>query len=280
MPPKLGILAGAGEMPARLIAACRRSGRDVFVLAFEGQTPPATVANVAHAWVRLGAVGQAIEHLHAAGVRDVVMAGAMRRPSLAELRPDRRAAVILARVGAALFGGGDNRILSAIAGELESTEGFRVVGIESILTETLARPGLYGSVEPDDTARHDMTLGIEVARGLGAFDVGQGVVVQQGLVLAVEAIEGTDAMLARSRTLRRDGPGGVLVKVKKPGQDGRIDLPTVGVATVEAAHGAGLHGIAVEAGGALVIDAPAVAATADRLGLFVIGIVVVKDGRG
>ncbi|MSO53666.1 MAG: LpxI family protein [Rhodospirillales bacterium] len=278
MQPKLGILAGSGEMPARLIDECRRSGREFFVIAFEGHTPAAIVANVPHAWVRLGAVGKAIELLHGAAVRDVLMVGAIRRPSLSELRPDGRAARILAKAGAALFG--DNRLLSAITSELEAAEGFRVVGVESILTETLARLGPYGAVTPNEAAASDIAVGVEVARRLGALDVGQGVIVQQGLVLAVEAIEGTDAMLARAATLRRDGPGGVLVKVKKPGQDGRADLPTIGVATLEAAHTAGLQGVAIEAGGALVVDPKAVAAAADRLGLFVVGVPVAKDGQG
>ena len=106
---------------------------------------------------------------------------------------------------------------------------------------------------------------------MGAADVGQATVIQDGLVLGVEALEGTDALLARCGPLRRQGPGGVLVKLRKPGQERRADLPTIGVATVEAAAQAGLRGIAVEAGGTLVVDAPAVTDAADRAGLFLIG---------
>ena len=107
---------------------------------------------------------------------------------------------------------------------------------------------------------------------MGAADVGQATVIQDGLVLGVEALEGTDALLERCAPLRRAGPGGVLVKLSKPGQERRADLPTIGVKTVEGAAAAGLRGIAVEAGGTLVVDAPAVIAAADRQGLFLVGI--------
>ncbi len=271
MPGKLGILAGRGELPARLVEASRLGGREIFVLAFEGQTDPETVADVAHAWTRLGAAASAVETLKGAGVSDVVMAGALTRPSLAELRPDLRTAKWLARKGAK--GLGDDGLLRAIVGTLED-EGFRVVGADEILTQLLAKEKTYGRLVPDLSARADIQRGISVARALGSADVGQGVVVQQGIVLAVEAAEGTDALLQRAGDLRRDGPGGVLVKISKPGQEQRVDLPTIGTRTIEAAAKAGLGGIAVEAGGSLVIDGDAVGAAADAAGLFVVGVAI------
>jgi DUF1009 family protein len=117
---------------------------------------------------------------------------------------------------------------------------------------------------------------VTVARTLGVLDIGQAVVVQQGLVLGVEAIEGTDALIQRVGPLRRDGPGGVLVKVAKPQQDRRIDLPTIGPATIAQAAAAGLRGIAIEAGGAIILDKAATAAAADEAGLFLLGL----DPRG
>jgi DUF1009 family protein len=118
----------------------------------------------------------------------------------------------------------------------------------------------------------DIRRGIEVSRGLGHLDVGQAAVVQDGMVLGIEAAEGTDALLARCAGLRREGPGGVLVKTRKPQQESRIDLPTIGAGTVTAAATAGLRGIAVEAGGALVVDRPAVVRAADEAGLFILGV--------
>ncbi|MBX9633910.1 MAG: UDP-2,3-diacylglucosamine diphosphatase LpxI, partial [Magnetospirillum sp.] len=166
---------------------------------------------------------------------------------------------------------GDGGLLRAVARELEG-EGFRIVGIDDVLSDCLAVAGPHGQVVPDDQAQADIQRGHQVAKGIGALDVGQAVIVQQGIVLGVEAIEGTDALIRRCGELRRDGPGGVLVKVKKPGQDRRLDLPTIGTATVQEAARAGLRGIAVEAGGALVLGRDAVAAEADRLNIFVIGI--------
>lgn len=275
MPPKLGILAGGGALPARIIETCKDTGRDVFVLAFKDQTDPETVTGTSHAWVRLGAAGDAIDLLHDAGVKDVVMAGAIRRPTLAALRPDFRAARLFSKLGVAMLG--DDKLLAAVVRELEEQEGFRVVGPESLLPNSLAAVGVLGDHRPDEQAHQDIRRGVEVALGIGALDVGQGAVVQQALVLAVEAAEGTDAMLARAAKLRRDGPGGVLVKVRKPGQESRADLPTIGVATVKAAFAAGLRGIAVEAGGALLVDPENIIRTADEAGLFLLGVGVTEE---
>lgn len=271
MADRLGILAGRGELPARLLEACRSNGREVFLLAFEGQTDREAVAGVAHAWTRLGAAASAIETLKDAGVGEVVMAGALARPSLAELRPDLRTARWLARMGATSLG--DDGILRAIVRTLED-EGFRVIGVDQILEHLVAQAKIYGHVSPDEAAKADIERGIAVARALGSADVGQGVVVQQGIVLAVEAAEGTDALLQRAGELRREGPGGVLVKVRKPGQELRVDLPTIGTRTVEGAALAGLCGIAIEAGGALVMDGDAVSAVADGKGIFVVGVAI------
>lgn len=269
--PALGILAGGGALPAMLAAAVAGTGRRVFMVAFEGHTDPAAVSGIPHLWSRFGAAGSIIERLRREGVGEVVFAGPVRRPSLGELLPDWRTARFLARVGTRAFG--DDGLLRAVVRELEE-EGFRVVGLHELLTGLLTTEGPVGRLMPDEVAQRDIARGIEVARGLGALDVGQGAVVQQGIVLAVEAVEGTDAMLGRCAALARGGPGGVLVKVRKPQQDRRLDLPTIGTRTVENAAAVGLRGIAVEAGGSLIVDRAGVAATADRLGLFVCGMAV------
>ncbi|HEY0525396.1 MAG TPA: UDP-2,3-diacylglucosamine diphosphatase LpxI [Stellaceae bacterium] len=266
---KLGILAGSGELPVRLIDACRSVQRPFFVLAFEGEADPAVLAEVPHAWVRLGAAGEGLERLRREGVSELVLAGGVRRPSLRSLRPDWRAAKFFARIGYRALG--DDGLLSAVVKELER-EGFRVVGADTLLESVLMPAGPLGRhAPPDDQAVADVEHGFRIARAIGALDIGQAVVVQQGLVLGVEAIEGTDALIARCGPLRRDGPGGVLVKAAKPGQERRADLPTIGPRTVKAAAAAGLRGIAVEAGAALVLDRRKVAELADRDGLFVIG---------
>ncbi len=269
MADKLGILAGGGDLPARLVEACRASGREVFVLAFEGHTDPETVRGVEHAWARLGAIGAAIQTLRRAGVGELVMAGPIRRPSLRELRPDLRGLQFFAKVGPDALG--DDGLLRAAVAALEE-EGFRLLGIEDVLSGILAGEGPLGKLSPDDQAARDIARGVAVARALGAADVGQSVVVQEGLVLGVEAIEGTDRLLARCKDLRRAGPGGVLVKLKKPGQETRVDLPTVGSHTVRRAADAGLRGVAVQAGATLVVDRAAAVEAADAAGLFLVGI--------
>ncbi len=266
----LGIIAGGGELPRRLIESCRATGRAVFVLALEGEAEPETVANVSHAWCRIGAAAKGLKLLRDNRVSDLVIAGGVRRPSLGAIRPDWRAAKFFAKVGYRLLG--DDGLLSAIAKELE-IEGFHLVGAHELLDERASVPeGPLGRLKPSSEAVADITRGVEIARAIGALDVGQAVVVQQGLVLGVEAIEGTDALLRRCTGLRREGPGGVLVKIEKPGQETRIDRPTVGPQTVRLAAEAGLAGIAVEAGSTLMIDRSRVIREADAAGLFVIGI--------
>lgn len=269
MTGKLGILAGSGDLPGRLVDLCRRQKRECLVLAFEGHTDPASVAGAEHAWLRLGAAARGIEILKQAGVSELVMAGAVARPSLTELRPDLSTARWLARIGTTSCG--DDGLLRSIIQALEA-EGFTVRGIDDLMTGLVAETGTYGRIQPDETAWADIERGVAVAKALGAADVGQAVVVQQGLVLAVEALEGTDALLRRAADLRRDGPGGVLVKVTKPQQDRRADLPSIGPNTVEGSAGAGLKGIALEAGGTLLIDREAVIRAADATGLFVVGL--------
>lgn len=239
------------------------------VLAFEGQTDPATVRGVPHSWTRFGTVITALQQLRGEGVEEIVMAGPVTRPSFISLMPDAATAKVAARIMKSAAG--DDSLLSALIGELEDM-GFRVSGVNSILGGLMARPGQYGAHAPDAQARSDLERGLEVARAIGGMDVGQAVVVQQGMVLGIEGVEGTDALIRRCGELKREGPGGVLVKIKKPDQDWRADLPTVGVETVMAAAATGLRGIAVEAGGTLVMDEAEMVRKADDAGLFLVGI--------
>src|SRR5712691_9526075 len=270
-PPQgpLGIIAGSGGLPRRVIDSCRTAGREVFVLALEGEADPEAVEVVPHAWCRIGRAATGLDLLRRHAVGELVLAGGVHRPSLASLRPDWRAAKFLARVGYRALG--DDGLLSAIVKELER-EGFRVVGADQLLDEAALPEGPLGHVSPDADALADIAQGMRLARAIGALDIGQAVVVQQGLVLGVEAIEGTDGLLRRCADLRRDGPGGVLVKAEKPGQERRADRPTIGPQTVILAGTSGLRGIAGEAGATLVLDRDEVIRLADAAGLFVVGI--------
>jgi DUF1009 family protein len=266
----LGILAGSGRLPARVAAAAVAAGRAVFIVGLDGFAEAAELAPWPHTMIRMGAAGRILATLRAAGCRDLVLIGAVRRPSVFDMRPDAEGARLLARAGRAAFGGDDGLLAAVI--KVLGEEGFRVVGAHEILHEALAPAGVLGAVAPDAQAMADIERAVGVARALGTADVGQGCVVQAGLVLAVEAIEGTDAMLGRCAELARPGPGGVLVKLVKPQQDRRADLPTIGPETIRAAAMAGLRGIAFVAGATLLADRSAAIDAADRAGLFLLGL--------
>ncbi len=270
MASPLGILAGGGPFPGRVAAAAQAAGRPVFVVALQGFAEPAVIGAFPHATARMGAAGQILGLLRGNNCRDVVLVGPVQRPSILDIRPDAEGARLLARIGRAAFTG-DDGLLAAVVRVL-SEEGFRVLGAHEVLREAVGPAGLLGTVAPDAQAMDDVTRGQAVLRALGAADVGQACVVQQGIVLAVEAIEGTDAMLARAGGLARPGPGGVLVKLVKPGQDRRADLPAIGPDTIRAAAAAGLRGVAFEAGGTLLHDRPACVEAADATGLFLLGV--------
>ncbi len=266
----LGIIAGSGPLPGRVAAAAVAAGRHVFIVGIEGFAEPAVIGAWPHATVRLGAAGKLLSLMRNAGVRDLVLVGPVRRPSWLSLYPDAEGAKLLTRIGKAAFSG-DDGLLAAIVRVL-GEEGFRVLGAHEVLTEALAPEGLLSRAAPDAAAMADIRRGVDVVRMLGRVDVGQCCVVQQGVVLAVEAIEGTDAMLARAAALCRPGAPGVLVKLVKPGQDRRADLPTIGPNTMLGAKAAGLAGIAFEGNGTILSDREGTVAAADANGLFLLGL--------
>lgn len=241
----------------------------MFIVALEGFAEKPVYTPYPHAMARMGAAGRILALLRQAQCHDLVVVGPVKRPSMLDLRPDAEGVRLLARIGRAAFGG-DDGLLAAVLRVL-GEEGFHVLGAHEVLTQALAPSGLLTPTGPDATAQADITRGLAVIRALGAADVGQACVVQQGIVLAVEAIEGTDAMLSRAGSLSRPGPGGVLVKCAKPGQDRRADLPAIGPDTIYAAAKAGLRGIAFEAGGTLLADAEATTRAATETGLFLLG---------
>lgn len=268
MEPKLAIVAGGGELPWLLREACQKQGRDSLFLALNGEVEENRLPEP-DGWLKLGSWGENLDFLHFNGIKDLVFAGSVRRPDLKNLNPDSRGVRFLAKLGLAWFG--DNSILTSVLKELEQ-EGFRVISPDSLLDNFLAREGNYSRNGPSATDWKDIRRGMDVIWTIGGKDIGQAVVIQQGIVLAVEAAEGTDEMLRRCKNLGEHGAGGVLVKFPKPGQDRRIDLPTVGVETVKMVKQAGLAGIAVEAGGALVIDSDETTRIADEKGIFFIGV--------
>ncbi|MGF1455833.1 MAG: LpxI family protein [Alphaproteobacteria bacterium] len=272
---KLGLIAGGGALPVHLVEACLASGRAFHIIALKGLTDPALEVHP-HTWCGLGTVGHTVSVLKETGCGAICMAGIVRRPNFSDLKLDLLGTRLLPRALKAARGG-DDALLRFLV-EIFEERGFAVEGADQVMGSLLAPGGPMGAHAPDGDALKDMDLAWRVATRLGEFDIAQGAVVVRGLVLAVEAAEGTDAMLARCAGLPAPLRGndaaraGVLVKRPKPGQERRLDLPTMGVRTVEGAAEAGLAGIGIAAGGSLVLDRQAVVEAADRLGLFVVGI--------
>jgi len=266
----LGIIAGGGPLPGQVAAAAQAAGRPVFMVGLEGFAELEVLAPFAHKYFRLGAVGAMRQALRDHGCTDLVIIGPIKRPSILSLRPDAEGARLLAKVGRAAFMG-DDGLMSAVLRVLEE-EGYHLLGAHEVLTDVFAPEGLLTKIAPDAEAMADIKRGVEVLKIIGAADIGQACVVQQGIVLAVEAVEGTDAMLTRIQAVTRPGPAGVLVKLAKPGQERRADLPTIGVATITHAREAGLRGIAFEAGGTILANKLLMIETADKEGIFLLGV--------
>ena len=268
MAPPLGVIAGGGALPLRVVQAAAALGRPVHIVVLEGHGDPAAYAGLSHVTLRWGLAAQMLSWLKQHGVREVVLAGNVARPSLLSLRPDAASMKLLGRIGRAAFNG-DDSILRAVMKVL-GEEGFEVVGAQALLAGLLPEAALLAGPMPDDVARADIARGLAVCHALGAVDVGQAVVVQQGLVLGVEAIEGTDALILRAGGLKREGPAPILVKALKPAQSELADLPTIGPQTIASARAAGLRGLAFQAGGTILLDRNTTIAAAEAAGIFLL----------
>jgi UDP-2,3-diacylglucosamine hydrolase len=272
---KLGLIAGGGSLPVEIAEHCQRSGRPLFVIRLKGFAGGG-LEPYAGAEVGLAELGKCIKALKRAGCQVICLAGNVARPDFSALMPDLRGLAALPGAVAAAAKG-DDALLRFLVGEFEK-EGFDVEGAHEVMDDLGLAAGPLGRVTPAAEHAADIAQAMDVARAIGRLDAGQAAVVCRGLVLALEAAEGTDAMLARVAELpealrgRPGAPLGVLAKAPKPAQETRVDLPTIGPATVHAAARAGLAGIVGEAGGLLVLDREGVIALADELGVFVLGL--------
>jgi len=272
----LAIICGGGSLPFAVADAARRQGRPVVLFPLRGSADPQRVADYPHHWLTYGDASRFVRLTREQGVREVVMIGTVTRPALSQVRLDWRGVLALPRL-IRLFRGGDDHLLSGLA-KLFEEYGYRLIGAHEVAPEILMPEGMIGARAPSAGDTRDIAHGLKFLHAIGPFDIGQAVVVADGRVLAVEAAEGTDEMLARLAALRAEGrvrfptATGVLIKAPKPRQDRRIDLPSIGPRTVEGAARAGLAGIAVVAGSAIVAEPERIATTAERHGLFLIGI--------
>jgi UDP-2,3-diacylglucosamine hydrolase len=266
---RLAIIAGSGKLPRYVADAASLAGEKPFIFALEGEVDSDWSA-YDHVSIGLGDIARFKRMADDLGVDRIIMSGGVsRRPPIREVKLGWSGLLKIPGVIRKLTGGGDNTVLTAVIEFLE-TPGRRVIGAHEVAPDLLAQTGPLGAVAPDDAA-------LRAARLIGALDIGQGAIAVGGRVVALEGPEGTDAMIARVRDLKAAGRvsakrKGVLVKLCKPGQDMRVDLPSAGLRTVTAAAEAGLAGIALEAGRSLLLDASDVKELADQHGLFVYGL--------
>lgn len=267
MSGKIGLIAGKGQFPLLFAQAARQQGLTVVAVAHRGETDPSleTLAAECH-WIYVGQIGKLIRALKKAGVSQAVMAGGISRGRLfREFRPDLRALNLLRRVGM----GHDDRILRGLAAELEG-EGVTILSPLLYLQEILAGPGPLSRRSPTPPEREDIDYGFRIAKAVGRLDLGQCVVVRRQVVTALEAIEGTDETIRRGGRLA--GKGAVVVKVCKPGQDLRFDLPAVGTGTIQAMAEVQAQVLALEAGKTLMFDREEMLALANQAGIAVWGV--------
>lgn len=271
----VGFICGSGRLPIEAAESALAAGREVFLVGLRGAADP-EIERFPHVWVRLGEVGKLFKALDKAGARDITLLGGVQRPSIKDLGLDMTGLIAMPELKRLLSGGDDNLLRGLVA--FVEGRGYRVIGVHEAAPGLLAPEGIFGAHEADGASAEAVSAAMGVLAALGPFDVGQAAIALGPRVVAIEAAEGTDGMLRRvarmveKRRLRRDGRGGVLVKLPKPGQDLRIDLPAIGPKTIELAIQAGLAGVAVAAGGVLIAEQARVIAMADEGGLFLAGV--------
>ena len=273
---RLAIIAGSGKLPLYVAEAAKLAGEDPYVFALKNESN-ADWSAYEHIWIGLGEVAQFKRLATELGVRRIIMSGGVsRRPPITEISLGLKSLFKIPMVLRKLAAGGDNTVLTAVI-ELLETEKRKVISVQDIAPSLLAELGPIGTIKPDKDSMRDIAVAAHAARVIGELDIGQGAIAVGGRVVALEGPEGTDSMLARIKELKSNGRisarrKGVLVKLCKPQQDMRVDLPSAGLATIKNAREAGLAGVAMEAGRSLLLDADEVRAFADANGMFVVGI--------
>jgi DUF1009 family protein len=276
MPGPLAIIAGGGALPLHVAEAARSQGRAVYILGFKGEADPG-IGAYDHVWLDWSMIGNVTKLIIDYGAREVVLIGGIRaRPDFRQLKLD-LATMRLIKEAFSFVIGGDNNVLVGAVRTLEK-RGLRVLGAHEVAADLVAGPGPLGRLKPDRASQKDLNAAMRAAHTIGILDAGQAAVSVNSRIIALEGAEGTDAMLGRVLALREEkriswrGRAGVLAKCAKPQQDLRVDMPTIGPKTVDAAAAAGLAGIAIEAGRVMIFDRKETARRADAAGLFVVGV--------
>jgi UDP-2,3-diacylglucosamine hydrolase len=271
MNSKLAIIAGKGDLPKMIIKKCQEQGREFLVILINGEASNVDFLQYEHHIIGFGEISKILGILKTNQIKELVFAGGVTKPSMAGMKVDGKGAILVSKILGNKFFGDDN-LLSTIINFFEK-EGFRVVGAEQIIDDLLAGKGVLGNIKPNSEMQKDIEIGQHALKVMSDLDIGQAIVVQQKQIVGVEAIEGTDALIKRCADLQfRQGSKAVLVKIKKSNQNTKIDLPALGVETINNLAKSGFAGAAVQSGSCLIINQKEVVRLADELGLFIIGI--------
>jgi UDP-2,3-diacylglucosamine hydrolase len=267
---RLGLIAGNGRFPFLVLDAARGAGHDVTVIALKEETFPELADSAARPpsaplhWISIGQLGTCISLLKDAGVTEAVMAGQVKHTKLFDIRPDLTLGKVLMRLATK----NTDSLIAGVADALRA-EGIALIDSTAFLEPLMARAGTLTRRAPSDDERRDLEFGYRIADTIAGLDIGQTIAVKSAAVVAVEAMEGTDAVIARAGALA--GGGVRIVKVAKPNQDMRFDVPVVGVSTIDAMKAAGATLLSVDAGKTLMIDGEAIVKTADDAGICIVG---------
>lgn len=267
---KVGIIAGGGSLPEEIVQFCEEVGKPYHILPITGQADESWLENLSHTWVTMAGVGRILKTLKTQDISEVVFAGNVKRPSLSSIKPDLRGIQFLAKLSRTSIQG-DDALLREVIHFFEN-EGYHVLSSQDFSRRILAAKGVLGSCAPNDQDLEDIKRGITVAHQIGMLDIGQAVIVENGLILGVEGVEGTKGLIQRCGKLKKEkDPIGVLIKGKKPQQEERIDLPSIGPDTIKDLKAAGFRGVAVEEEGGLLINREELLKLANELDIFVYG---------
>ena len=265
---KLAILAGGGLLPQLIVNERTRHEQETFIVAFKGFTDSEWVASHPHEWVRLGQLGKTMKTLRKQGITRIVFAGHVRRPAWNQIRPDLQGLKLLWKLSRQKLG--DDSLLRQLAAVFQK-QGIELIGADEILPQCVMPEGSLTDEVPSDKQWGDIEYAFNLLTEWAKLDQGQSIVVQNGLILGIEAIEGTDELIKRCGQYKRPGPGPILVKIKKPQQDSRLDLPTIGEQTILNAIEAGFSGIAVQEKQALFLEPANSIEMANKHKIFITG---------
>lgn len=267
----LGIVAGKGDLPKLIIEKCQKQNRNFLLILLEGEESNKDYLSYPHHIIHIGYISKILQILRDNKVQELVFAGGITKPSMAGMKVDGKGAILLSKiVGAKLFG--DDNVLKTVINFFEK-ENFKIIGAEEIVDNLIAKSGTIGSITVNKEFYEDIEIGQNALKIISDLDVGQAIVVQQKQIIGIEAIEGTDALIARCGALKfENGRKPILIKMKKIGQNTKVDLPSLGVSTIRNLNQAGFAGVIVEADSSLIINQKEVIKQADEYGLFLLGI--------